>query len=113
MRAAGIANLSDPALSLFHVCESARGVSAATSCGSAGTLASTAPIIIWSSGPNAAVGGASPDEAQNPNPNGGSPDRIFVSRPRSTVVGNEFDDLVTWIPMPLLVGRMVTAGQLP
>jgi type II secretory pathway pseudopilin PulG len=113
LRNAGVANLSDPALSLFHVCDSARGVSAGTSCGSAGTLVSTAPVVVWSSGPNATIGGASMDEAQNPNANGGSADRIFVSRPRSTITGNEFDDLVTWIPMPLLVGRMVAAGQLP
>ena len=64
-------------------------------------------------GPNAATGGTSIDEAQNPNPNGGSADRIFVGRTRSAVAGNEFDDIVTWIPMPILIGRMVAAGQLP
>jgi hypothetical protein len=106
--------LSDPALSLFHVCDSAKGVSPGTSCGSAGTIVSTAPVLIWSAGANAGLGGgASADEAQNPNPNGGSADRIFVSRVRSTIPGREFDDAVTWIPMPVLVGRMVTAGQLP
>jgi type II secretory pathway pseudopilin PulG len=113
MRVAGIANLSDPSLSLFHVCERAKGVSPGTNCGSAGTLVSTAPVVIWSVGANAATGGVSSDEAQNPNPNGGSSDRIFVSRVRSTVTGSEFDDIVTWIPMPLLVARMVAAGQLP
>ena len=113
MRAAGIANLSDAALSLFHVCDSAKGVSPGNSCGSAGTIVSTAPVMIWSAGANAAFGGASADEAQNPNPNGGSADRIFVSRVRSAAPGKEFDDVVTWVPMPVLVGRMVTAGQLP
>lgn len=113
MRTAGIASLSDPALSLFHVCESARGVSPATGCGSAGTLVSTAPVVIWSSGGNAASGGVSADEMQNPNPQGGSADRIFVSRVRSNTAGNEFDDIVTWIPMPILIGRMLSAGQLP
>jgi type II secretory pathway pseudopilin PulG len=113
MRTATIANLSDSALSLFHACDRAYGVSPGASCGSAGTLVSTAPVMIWSSGPNAATGGASSDEAQNPNPNGGSADRVFVSRTRSTVPGNAFDDLVAWIPMPVLVARMVAAGQLP
>jgi type II secretory pathway pseudopilin PulG len=114
MRAAGIANLSDPALSLFHVCDSAKSVSPGSNCGSVGTIVSTAPVMIWSAGANAALdGGRSADEAQNPNPNGGSADRIFVSRVRSTAPGNEFDDVVTWVPMPVLVGRMVAAGQLP
>jgi hypothetical protein len=113
MRAAGIASLADPALSLMHVCASGRGVSAGVNCGTAQTLVSTAPVVIWSVGPNAATGGTSVDEAQNPNPNGGSADRIFVSRVRSAVAGNEFDDIVTWIPMPILIGRMVAAGELP
>jgi hypothetical protein len=113
MRSAGIANLSDPALSLFHVCDKGKGISPGTSCGSAVTLVSTAPVVIWSSGPNAIVGGTSIDEMQNPNPQGGSLDRVFVSRIRSTVAGNEFDDVVTWIPMSIVVGRMVAAGQLP
>ncbi|HYC44777.1 MAG TPA: type II secretion system protein [Burkholderiales bacterium] len=113
MRSAGIARLSDPALSLLHVCARGRGVSPDTSCGSAPTLVSTAPVVIWSVGPNAATGGRSTDEAQNSNPNGGSADRIFVSRARSEVPENEFDDIVSWIPMPILIGRMIAGGQLP
>jgi hypothetical protein len=113
MRTAAIPSLTDSALSLFHVCDSGRGVSAGANCGTALTLVSTAPVIVWSAGSNAATGGSSVHEAQNPNPNGGSSDRIFVMRTRSEVAGNEFDDIVTWIPMPILVGRMVTAGHLP
>jgi hypothetical protein len=113
MRVAGIAALGDPALSLFHVCASGKGVAAGKSCGSAGTLVSTTPVVVWSAGGNAASGGASLDEAQNPNPNGGSEDRVFVMRVRSSVAGNEFDDIVRWIPMPVLVARMFAAGQLP
>ena len=113
VRSAGIAPLSDPALSLLHVCASGTGVSRGAHCGSAPTLVSTTPVVIWSVGPNALTGGKSVDEAQNPNPNGGSADRIFVSRVRSGVPGGEFDDIVAWIPMPILIGRMVAAGQLP
>ena len=113
MRTAGIANLADPALALFHVCDGAKGASSGSGCGNAATLVSTAPVVIWSAGPNASVGGVSNDEAQNPNANGGSADRIFVSRVRSTAAGQEFDDVVSWIPMPILLGRVVTAGQLP
>jgi type II secretory pathway pseudopilin PulG len=113
MRSAGFAHLSDPALSLFHVCDSGSGVSAGSTCGKAITLVSTAPAVIWSSGPNEASGGSSVHEAQNPNVNGGSADRLFVSRVRSNVSGNEFDDIVTWIPMSMLLARMLAAGQLP
>ena len=113
MRAAGISALGEPGLSLFHVCASGKGVSAGKSCGSAPTLVSTTPVVVWSSGANAASGGASADEAQNPNPNGGSADRIFVMRVPSALPGNEFDDIVTWVPMPVLVARMLAAGQLP
>jgi type II secretory pathway pseudopilin PulG len=112
MRNAGIAELSNPALSLFQVCAAASGTGAA-SCAGAGTLVSTTPAVLWSSGANATMGGTSADEGQNPNDNGGSADRIFVARVRSNVAGREFDDIVTWIPMPILIARMVSAGQLP
>jgi type II secretory pathway pseudopilin PulG len=113
MRGAGISSMTDSALSLLHVCGRAKGVSAGVSCGTAPTLVSTAPVVIWSTGANAATGGTSADEAQNPNANGGSADRIFVTRVASDVPGSEFDDIVAWIPMPILIGRMVAAGQLP
>jgi hypothetical protein len=113
MRTGRISTLSDPALSLFHVCASSVGVVPGTSCGTAVTLVSTTPVVVWSVGGNAATGGVGADEAQNPNPNGGTADRIFVSRVRSNVAPNEFDDIVSWIPMPILVSRMIAAGQLP
>lgn len=113
MRAAGISSLSDTGLSLFHVCDSGKGVAGGTHCGLAATLVSTAPVVVWSAGSNAASGGASVHEAQNPNPNGGSADRIFVMRPRASAAGNEFDDIVAWIPMPILIGRMLAAGHAP
>jgi len=95
---------------LFHVCQSGNGIAAAD-CGSAVTLASNAVAVVWSVGANGATGGQSVHEAQNPNPNGGSADRIFVSRAISSVPGNEFDDLVTWIPVTTLLARLVAAGQ--
>lgn len=113
MRTAGIASLADSALSLFHICDSGRGVSAGANCGTALTLTSTTPVVIWSAGGNAATGGSSVHELQNPNPNGGSSDRIFVMRTRSDVAGNEFDDIVRWIPMPILISRMLAAGHVP
>ena len=113
IRSAGIARLSDPALSLFHVCDSGSGVSAGSSCGKAVTLVSTTPAVIWSSGPNSLSGGSSVHEAQNPNVQGGSADRLFVSRVRTNGSGVEFDDIVSWIPMSVLLARMLAAGQVP
>ncbi|HYH44027.1 MAG TPA: hypothetical protein VD867_18815, partial [Burkholderiales bacterium] len=83
------------------------------------TLTDNAPVVIWSNGANAASGGVGADEAQNPHPNSdatpsnGSSDRIFVSRTRTDIAGNEFDDIVTWLSVGNLVSRMVMGGQLP
>jgi prepilin-type N-terminal cleavage/methylation domain-containing protein len=113
IRSAGIVRLSDPSLSLFHVCDSASGVSAGANCGKAVTLVSSTPAVIWSSGANAATGGASLHEAQNPNVNGGSADRLFVSAVHSDAPGAEFDDHVAWLPMSVLLHRLLAAGHLP
>jgi prepilin-type N-terminal cleavage/methylation domain-containing protein len=112
MRNAGMSNISS-ATTLLYVCNSGTGVTA-TNCNTAVALASSVPVVIWSVGPNAATtSGASVDEAQNPNPVGGSADRIFVSKTRSTVAGSEFDDIVTWIGSATIFNRLIAAGQLP
>ena len=106
---------------LLFVCSSGTGAVAATpACGgAAATLTRNAPAVVWSSGANAATGGTSVDEAQNPHPNGsaspayGSADRIFVSRTAGDTAGGEFDDIVTWLSVGNLVSRMVLGGQLP
>ncbi|HEV7803828.1 MAG TPA: type II secretion system protein [Burkholderiales bacterium] len=102
---------------MFYVCASGSGVVAGANCGSAVTLTRNAPVVIWSSGANAATGGMNADEAQNPHsnlnssPTGGSVDRIFVSHARTDTP--EFDDVVTWIAGGMLISRMVLAGTLP
>jgi type II secretory pathway pseudopilin PulG len=96
---------------LLYVCQSGNGV-AATDCGTAVTLASNAVAVIWSVGANGATGGASVHEAQNPNPNGGSADGIFVSRDLSKAAGHEFDDLVAWVPVTTLLSRLLASGQI-
>lgn len=113
MRNAGMANITNVAL--LYVCNSGTGVIAGTNCGTAVALTSNAPVVIWSVGPNAPtpIGGTSVHEAQNPNPNGGSTDRLFVSRLRSDMVGAEFDDIVTWIGSPATFNRLIASGQLP
>jgi len=112
MRAAGMANISGTAL--LYVCGSGTGVVAGSNCGTANTLTSNAIAVIWSVGPNAATtGGVSTDEAENPNPSGGSLDRIFVSKIRSGGTAGEFDDSVTWLAPATVFNRLIQAGQLP
>ena len=111
MRAATMANLSSAA-NFLYVCASAAG-NTINSCGISTALTSRAPAVIYSVGGNAATGGAGADETANPNPNGGSADLLFVSHPKSGAVGNEFDDIVTWMSLNILFNRMIAAGQLP
>lgn len=117
-KSGGIRTAGMPAfngMQFLYVCNSGTGVTPGADCGSALTLTSEAVAVVWAVGPNAALpaGGAGVDEAENPNPNGGSADRIFVSRPRATGTANEFDDQMVWITPPILFQRMIAAGQLP
>jgi hypothetical protein len=99
----------------LHVCRSAAPVvPPGVSCGPPDNVLTTqAAVVIWSVGPNAELTGGAGDEGENPNPRGGSEDRIFVSRPRSAGTANEFDDMVVWIPLPVIVNRLVAVGHLP
>jgi type II secretory pathway pseudopilin PulG len=113
MSAAGAASVG-AATNLFHICASGSGVTPGVNCGTAQTLASNAAVVVWSIGANGAgTGGASVHEAENPNANGGSADRIFVSRTATSGAGADFDDVVLWLPSLTVVNRLVTAGKLP
>ncbi len=112
MSAAGAASVA-AANNLFHICGSGSGVNAGVNCGTAQTLASNAASVIWSTGANGARGGAGIHEAENPHALGGSADKIFVSRARSTGAGVEFDDILLWLPSLMVVNRLVTAAKLP
>jgi len=70
------------------------------------TLATNAVVVIWSVGARSAA--ASVHETENLNNN-----RVFVSRTRGDASGAEFDDVMTWIPMTVVISRMVAGGQLP
>jgi prepilin-type N-terminal cleavage/methylation domain-containing protein len=113
VRSGGMANLGIPTLggaTLFNICLSGTGVGAAD-CGSplpAGQviLATNAAVVIWSLGPRSA--GGSVHETENLDN-----DRVFVSRSRSDVTASQFDDIVTWVPMSVVISRLIAAGQLP
>jgi prepilin-type N-terminal cleavage/methylation domain-containing protein len=113
VRSGGMAGLGIPALggaSLFNVCLSGTGVGAAD-CGATAppnqvTLATNAVAVIWSVGARSVAANA--HETENLNNN-----RVFVSRSASDVAATQFDDIVTWIPMTVVISRMVAGGQLP
>lgn len=79
-------------------------------CGAAASqVTRRAAFVLLSPG----VNGASPpppgsDEARNLDG-----DAVFVSREASNVAGREFDDIVQWGAIHLVVNRMVLAGRLP
>ncbi|PKO44608.1 MAG: general secretion pathway protein GspH [Betaproteobacteria bacterium HGW-Betaproteobacteria-22] len=69
-------------------------------------LASNVPAVIVSKGKTG--NGAGADETENTNG-----DAIFVSHNLSNAAGNEFDDLLAWVPASILFNRMVAADRLP
>jgi len=113
VRSGGMAMLGIPVLggaTLFNVCLSGTGAGAAD-CGAGVppaqvTLATNAVVVIWSVGSRS--GAANVHESENLSSN-----RVFVNRTRADAAGAEFDDIVTWIPMTLVISRMVAGGQLP
>jgi type II secretory pathway pseudopilin PulG len=113
VRSGGMAALGIPALggaSLFNVCLSGTGAGA-SDCGATApptqvTLATNAVAVIWSVGARSEAANA--HETENLNNN-----RVFVSRPASDVTATQFDDVVTWIPMTVVISRLVAGGQLP
>lgn len=82
----------------------------ATGCPSGPTnITKKTPAVVFSAGRNAATGGAGADEAANLNGDG-----VFVTHPPTAAgAGGEFDDVVTWISLPVLFNRLMTAGRLP
>jgi len=82
----------------------------ASGCGpAANQLTRRAAFVLLSLGPSAAQRpGAGTDESRNLDGNG-----VFVSHEHSAVPGNEFDDYLTWVPVNVLVNRMISAGRLP
>ena len=114
MRTTGMPGLSPD----LRVCRSGAGITGAgnaANCAAADVLSQNAVAVIYSLGANAATGGQSSDEVQNPNPNSANNDRAFVSRVRGApgTAAAGFDDLVTWLSPNILYSRLVMAGQLP
>jgi prepilin-type N-terminal cleavage/methylation domain-containing protein len=94
------------------VCRSATGITS-TTCGGGGNQIMSQSLVValvLSTGKNGATGGGGIDEAANTNG-----DRVFVwhTPTPSTAANGEFDDVVNWIPVGELYGRLISAGALP
>jgi len=94
----------------LQVCSAATASSVACDAGATVTNQNVVVAIVFSTGKNGATGGTGTNEARNLDGNG-----LFVSRPPDPAgtAGGEFDDMMVWIPVGLLYGRMIAAGVLP
>jgi prepilin-type N-terminal cleavage/methylation domain-containing protein len=108
LQAATLAGIGAAPHFLF-VCASG-GAASASSCGPAANhLTRKAAFLLLSPGPNGALPpAAGGDEARNLDS-----DAVFVSREASAAAGREFDDVLQWASIHLVVHRLVSAGRLP
>jgi prepilin-type N-terminal cleavage/methylation domain-containing protein len=107
MRQATLANLGSTAKSYLFVCSDGVGVTA-TNCGTSRMLTDKAPALVFSLGANAVAGGTGIDESKNIDGN-----IVFVSHTPTVGGANEFDDVITWIPIAVVLNKMLTAGRMP
>ena len=107
MQSATISNLGAAATNYLQICNSGTGVTATTCGGAANTLTTKTPILLLSLGQNAAAAGGA-DESKNTDNN-----IVFVSHTPVKGGGNDFDDIVTWIPINTIIKKMLDAGKLP
>jgi prepilin-type N-terminal cleavage/methylation domain-containing protein len=112
-RAAGLRMATLPALGAapHYVFICSTGASASASgCGpAANQLTRRAAFVLLSTGANAgATPAAGGDEARNL---AGAP--VFVHHEMSIAPGREYDDVVQWVAVSLVVSRLMAAGQLP
>lgn len=93
----------------LYVCASGAGA-VAGGCGpAANQLTRKAAFVLLSLGPNGGeTAPAASDEARNTDG-----DASFVSREASTAAGREFDDVLHWTSVHLVVNRLLAAGRLP
>ena len=118
LRTVGLAALSPDLV----VCSTAAGASG-TACGGANaTLTDSTPLIVYSLGKDWAQF-SSADQVENVGTTvGGGPsgttyrvaaNAVFVTRNRSIQSGNEYDDVIGWLPANTVYKRLVDAGFVP
>jgi prepilin-type N-terminal cleavage/methylation domain-containing protein len=98
------------------ICKSTQSTPAPAvgSCGPADNVVTnqgTVVVVIYSTGPNFATAtGARPDEDENTDA-----DTLFIHHTPQPdgALGGEYDDMMIWIPVGTLYGRLANAGLLP
>lgn len=124
MKNATTTSLADSTTRFMYVCQSAplnalpsattaAGVANASVCG-AGVVKLTdkAPAIIYSLGANAPTGGTGTDEVFNVKTTANQT-FAFVSHTPTPGPANEFDDIVNWVSLSVLLNSLQVAGKLP
>lgn len=121
MKAATSTSLADVNTKFIFVCQSAptgalptaASAAVANACG-AGVVKLTdkTPAVIYSLGANAATGGTGTDEVFNVKTTA-TQTYAFVSHLPTAGPTNEFDDIVNWLSLNVLLNSMQTAGKLP
>ena len=92
---------------------SATTATAINNCGAGVVgLSTKAPAIVYSLSANAPNGGTGTDEAFNAKTTANQT-FAFVSHDYTSGPTNEFDDLVSWLSLNILLNSMQTAGRLP
>jgi prepilin-type N-terminal cleavage/methylation domain-containing protein len=107
MQQATLSGLGNPGQTYLYVCATGAGTTSST-CGTSSTITNKAPALVFSLGANAATGGTSVDESENIN---GS--IVFVSHVPSSGGTNDFDDIITWVPISVVLNKLVGASKLP
>jgi prepilin-type N-terminal cleavage/methylation domain-containing protein len=108
MQSATLAGLG-AASHYLHICTGGAAARAGDCGPAANQLTRKAAVVLLSLGPNAAaepVPGS--DEARNLDGGG-----VFIYREASMAPGREYDDLLDWVPIHLVINRLVLAGRLP
>lgn len=108
MRQATLASLGE-APGYLVICNSGAAITG-SDCGmAANQLTRRAAFVLLSLGANApARPSPGSDESRNVDGNG-----VFVSHEASGQPGNEYDDILAWVPLNILASRMLAAGRLP
>lgn len=107
MQAATLAGLG-AAPRYLYVCREGSLATGATCGPAANQVTRRAAFVLLSTGVNGGTPPPGGDEARNLDG-----DAVFVARESSNVAGREFDDIVQWGAIHLVVNRMVLAGRLP